>query len=71
MTAKRQVLNSLLGERVTINLLDREETQIVGELIEIDELGACQKYSSHGNEYIEFCPMNNINTISYKVLDAK
>ncbi|MGB0454359.1 MAG: hypothetical protein ACPGJV_11675 [Bacteriovoracaceae bacterium] len=71
MTAKRQVLNSLVGERVSVLCLDREETEIVGELLEIDEYGVTLKYSSHSREFIDWIPVQNLSMLSYKVLDVK
>ncbi len=63
-----QVLESLQGENVEVLCLDREETSISGELLEVSNLGAIIKYQSHAREFIDFVPMSNINSISHKVL---
>lgn len=68
--SKLQVMDSLLGEEVTVLALDRQESEYIGELIEFDALGAVLKYSSHGREFIAFIPMKNIDSISHKVLSA-
>jgi len=63
-----KVLESLQGEQCTVQCKGREELQVSGELIEIADIGAIMKYSSHSREFIEFIPMLNIDTISHKVL---
>lgn len=64
-----KVLESLQGEQVTVYCTDREETEMSGELLEVSQIGAIVKYSSHGREFIDFAPMRNIGLISHKITD--
>ena len=65
--ADNKILESLVGEKITIKCLDREESIYYGELLEVNELGPLIKHLDHGREFIEFIPMANINSISHKV----
>lgn len=69
--SKMQVLDSLLGEYVNVNCLDRNESEFYGELIEVSALGPIVKYSDHGREFVEFIPMTNVSSISHKVISVK
>lgn len=68
---KMQVLESIVGEEVTVFSLDREETETSGELLDLGDYGVSIKYDSHGRQFIDTIPWQNINSISHKVLDAK
>lgn len=63
-----QVLESLVGQEVSIICLDREESETDGELLEVDLIGATVKYTQYGNEFCQFIPMSNINSITHKIL---
>lgn len=69
--SKMQVLETLVGEQVSLICKDREETEFNGELLDLSDLGVTIKYSSHGREFIDWIPMDNLWWISYKVLDTK
>lgn len=62
-----KILNSLIGEKVSIKCFDRQESTFYGELLDLNELGSSIKHLDHGREFIEFIPMANINSISHKV----
>lgn len=70
MATKLQVLESLLGEEVSIITFDRQESEYNGELLEWSELGPVLKYQSHGREFITFIPMRNIDSLTHKVLSV-
>ncbi|MGE3611716.1 MAG: hypothetical protein AB7I27_19150 [Bacteriovoracaceae bacterium] len=65
---ENKILESLKGEKVTISCLNRNESEFYGELLEVNELGAVIKYLEHGREFIEFIPMENINSVRHKIL---
>lgn len=65
---KLTVLESLIGEKVTIVCRDRKETVYEGQLLEVNRLGPLIKLKEHGREFIEFIPMFNVSMISHKVL---
>jgi hypothetical protein len=65
---KPLVLESLVGEKVTIICKDRKETVYHGQLLEISRTGPVIKHLDHGREFIEFIPMDNVSMISHKVL---
>jgi hypothetical protein len=65
---KYPVLESLVGQKVTIYCQDRKESVYYGELLEINIFGTVIKHLNHGREFLEFIPMKNIISISHKVL---
>lgn len=68
---KLSVLESLIGEQVTVVLRDRKETTYSGSLMEISKFSVTLKLKEHGCEYIEYIPMINISVISHKLLSVR
>lgn len=64
---KKTILESLIGEKVTVVCRDRKETTYHGELLEITKTGPVLKLKEHGREFIEFIPMGNVGIISHKI----
>lgn len=65
---KPTVLESLIGEKVTIVCRDRKETVYEGQLLELNRLGPVIKLKEHGRDFLEFIPMFNVSMISRKIL---
>lgn len=64
-----KILETMQGEIIVLTTKSRTEDEYSGaELLEINHLGATIKYSDHGRDFMDFIPMTNIDSISFKIL---
>jgi len=71
MSIQLKVFDSLVeaGERATLIIKDRSETDLEGEIIEINEHAVVMKYSSHGISYMTLVPMSSVAFIESRLRD--
>ncbi len=65
------MVKSFLNKRCFIRCKDREETELTGEILGINQLGVVAKYTAHGRDFEFYVPLQNLSYIERKIVDSE